>query len=101
MMDSSPEEEAPVRITREAPKRGACVAAFPLGFSRDWEIYRDEARKRPLGRRKAGMRMHTGPHRSEFPPAIPRRVASQQSPLPLRQIFALNQLPTDSRQACS
>jgi hypothetical protein len=25
-------------------------------------------------------------HRSEFPPAIPRRVAPQQSPLPLRRI---------------
>jgi hypothetical protein len=28
------------------------------------------------------------PYRSEFPPAIPRRVAPQQSPLPLRRITA-------------
>jgi hypothetical protein len=35
--------------------------SWPLGFSRDWEIYRDEARKGGPGqRRKAGMRMHTG-----------------------------------------
>jgi hypothetical protein len=32
MMDSSPEEEAPVRITREAPKRGACVAPSRSDF---------------------------------------------------------------------
>jgi len=32
-------------------------------------------------------------HRSEFPPAIPRRVASQQSPLPLRRIRTWNQEP--------
>ena len=32
-------------------------------------------------------------HRSEFPPAIPRRVASQQSPLPLRRILTWNQEP--------
>ena len=31
------------------------------GFSRDWEIYRDEQGGPALGeRRKAGMRMHTG-----------------------------------------
>src|SRR5437773_12553845 len=32
------------------------------------------------------------PHRSEFPPAIPRRVAPQQSPLPLRRIKAYTSL---------
>ena len=52
MMDSSPEEEAPVRITREAPKRGGLCRAFPLGFSRDWEIYRDEAKKATAGTKK-------------------------------------------------
>jgi hypothetical protein len=34
------------------------------------------------GRRKPSRR----PHRSEFSPAIPRRVAPQQGPLPLRRI---------------
>ncbi len=53
-----------------------------------------QGRKGPLrGRRKAGMRMHTGPHRRESPPAIPRRVASQQSPLPLRRMLRWNQAP--------
>ena len=36
------------------------------------------------GRRDRSRRPRT--HRSEFPPAIPRRVAPQQSPLPLRRI---------------
>ena len=35
---------------------------------------------------KAGLLQRAGlAHRSEFPPAIPRRVAPQQSPLPLRR----------------
>jgi len=70
----------------------------PLGFSRHWEIYRDEARKGTAGATKKGRHAHAyRPHRSEFPPAIPRRVASQQSPLPLRRTWRWNQaLPIPS-----
>src|SRR6516165_6746698 len=39
-------------------------------------------------------------HRSEFPPAIPRRVASQQSPLPLRRIRTWNQEQSLSSRSC-
>jgi hypothetical protein len=70
MMRSSREEEATyAHHLRSSAKRCEAVckvtampASRPLGFSRDWEIYHDEARKGdPLGeRRKAGMRMHTG-----------------------------------------
>jgi hypothetical protein len=39
-------------------------------------------------------------HRTEFPPAIPRRVASQQSPLPRRRIRTWNQEPSPSSSSC-
>ena len=68
------------------------------GFSRHGKIYRDERKeaKHP-NTRGAGVSSHTGPValRSEFSPAIPRRVAPQQSPLPLRRLSVV--YPTDSR----
>jgi hypothetical protein len=39
-------------------------------------------------------------HRSEFPPAIPRQVASQQNPLPLRRIRTGNQDHSLSSSSC-
>src|SRR5215470_12759758 len=59
------------------------VAGPSIGFSRHGEIFCNGTR---TGRTdKAGI-LPMPAHRSEFPPAIPRRVASQQSPLPLRRI---------------
>src|ERR1700680_146822 len=50
---------------------------------------------------EAGTSSHTGPvtHRSEFSPAIPRRVAPQQSPLPLRRLSALYAKDSRGRKA--
>src|SRR5262249_4216536 len=63
-----------------------------MGFSRHGEIYRDEQgiASMPVAERAGALHTTTGPplYRSEFPPAIPRRVAPQQSPLPLRRIIA-------------
>ena len=51
----------------------------------------------PRGRRILRHRPRT--HRSEFPPAIPRRVAPQQSPLPLRRRLSIphHRTPAPSR----
>jgi hypothetical protein len=69
---------------RRAARRDAIIVAGPsIGFSRHGEIFCDGTRTD--ARDKAGI-LPMPAHRSEFPPAIPRRVASQQSPLPLRRI---------------
>jgi hypothetical protein len=56
----------PVKLRKEGVAKLSvrlprCLHRGPLGFSRNWEIYRDEQGGPALGeRRKAGMRMHTG-----------------------------------------
>src|ERR1700694_4405530 len=50
------------------------------------------------GRRDLSRRPVT--HRSEFPPAIPRRVAPQQSPLPLRRLLAYTSLHEADASPC-
>src|ERR1700694_277616 len=50
------------------------------------------------GRRDLSRRPVT--HRSEFPPAIPRRVAPQQSPLPLRRLLAYTSLHETDASPC-
>src|SRR3974390_348623 len=57
------------------------------GFLRHEEIYRDGEGRSKRQRKGPAYSRTPAPtlsHRSEFPPAIPRRVASQQSPPPLR-----------------
>jgi hypothetical protein len=67
-----------------------------MGFSRQGEIYCDET-----SNEKAGMLIHTGHcRRCEFPNRlIPRRVAPQQSPLPLRRVINYTQSQQVSRRA--
>jgi hypothetical protein len=62
-------------------------SALEIGFS---EALENLPRWEP-GSRRAGMHMHAGVIAVSFPPAIPRRVASQQSPRPLRQMKRWNQ----------
>jgi hypothetical protein len=56
----------PVKLRKEGVAKLSvrlprCLHRGPLGFSRNWEIYRDEQGGPALGeRRKAGMRTHTG-----------------------------------------
>jgi hypothetical protein len=57
------------------------------GFLRHEEIYRDGEGRSKRQRKGPAYSRTPAPtlsHRSEFPPAIPRRVAPQQSPPPLR-----------------
>ena len=61
-----------------------------IGFSRDWEIYRDEDKSISDERRPDAQTCRPRIAVS-FCPAIPRRVASQQSPLPLRRMRRWNQ----------
>jgi hypothetical protein len=79
-------------------RRDAIIVAGPsIGFSRHGEIFCDGTRTDAHD--KAGI-LPMPAHRSEFPPAIPRRVASQQSPLPLRRIRIWNQEQSLSSRSC-
>ena len=79
-----------------------CTASPPaMDFLRDGEIYRDGPGRSELGTTEGRHARAHRPHRSEFPPVIPRRVASQQSPLPLHRIRRWNQgcsVPSSLRQ---
>jgi len=84
-------------LTKGRPTRCNHVAGPSIGFSRHGEIFCDGTRTDAHG--KAGI-LPMPAHRSEFPPAIPRRVASQQSPLPLRRIRTWNQEHSHSSSSC-
>ena len=84
-------------LTKGRPTRCNHVAGPSIGFSRHGEIFCDGTRTDAHG--KAGI-LPMPAHRSEFPPAIPRRVASQQSPLPLRRIRTWNQEQSLSSRSC-
>jgi hypothetical protein len=72
------------------------VAGPSIGFSRHGEIFCDGTRTDAHD--KAGI-LPMPAHRSEFPPAIPRRVASQQRPLPFRPDTLHGIKSNSSRQA--
>jgi hypothetical protein len=75
------------------PAKSASTVSWQGGFFRYWEIYPDGLRRWSLG--SAGWREPTTSDRLpsigvSLQPAIPRRVAPQQSPLPLHPVAANN-----------
>ena len=84
-------------LTKGRPTRRSHCGRSEHWIFKAWEIFCDGTR---TGRTdKAGI-LPMPAHRSEFPPAIPRRVASQQSPLPLRRIRTWNQEQSLSSMSC-